>query len=235
MYTKSAAFYDAIYGFKNYQREAEIINSLIWKHRRSTGNTLLDIACGTGAHLVYLQPMYIVKGLDLNHELLAIAHRRCPSVEFYEADMVDFDLGYQVDVITCLFSAIGYVKTVSRLRQTIQTMRRHIKPGGVILVEPWFTPDQWQAGTVHATFVDQPELKISRMSVSERTGNISRNDFHYLVATPAGIQHFTERHELGLFTHEDYLAAFRDSGLEVIHDPDGLIGRGLYIGLRPLQ
>jgi hypothetical protein len=73
------------------------------------------------------------------------------------------------------------------------------------------------------------------MSVSERTGNISRNDFHYLVATPAGIQHFTERHELGLFTHEDYLAAFRDSGLEVIHDPDGLIGRGLYIGLRPLQ
>jgi ubiquinone/menaquinone biosynthesis C-methylase UbiE len=232
MYTKSAAFYDAIYAFKDYQREAEILNSLICKHRRSPGNTLLDIACGTGAHLVHLQAVYIVKGLDINSELLAIAHERCPSAEFYEADMVDFDLGHQVDVITCLFSAIGYVQTVPRLRQTIQTMSRHTKPGGVILVEPWFTPEKWKTGSVHATFVDQPDLKISRMSISERNGDVSRNEFHYLVATPAGIQYFTECHELGLFTHDDYLAAFRDSGLEVIHDPEGLDGRGLYIGLR---
>jgi len=59
-------------------------------------------------------------------------------------------------------------------------------------------------------------------------------DFHYLVATPKGIEHFTERHELGLFSHEDYLSALQASGLDVVYDPDPekLMGRGVYPGVR---
>ena len=53
-----------------------------------------------------------------------------------------------------------------------------------------------------------------------------------MVGTPQGIETFKERHELGLFTHEEYLGAFRNAGLEVNHDPEGLDGRGLYIGLK---
>jgi hypothetical protein len=71
------------------------------------------------------------------------------------------------------------------------------------------------------------------MSVSAVEDGVSVLDFHYLVATPAGVEHFTERHEMGLFRHEDYVAAFTDAGLRVAHDPEGLIGRGLYIGVRP--
>jgi len=63
---------------------------------------------------------------------------------------------------------------------------------------------------------------------------VSVIDFHYLVATPEGIEHFTECHELGLFSHDEYLGAFVASGLEVVYDPRGLMGRGLYVGLRPL-
>jgi hypothetical protein len=38
---------------------------------------------------------------------------------------------------------------------------------------------------------------------------------------------------LGLFTSEEYLEAFRKTNLTVSHDPIGLDGRGLYIGLKP--
>jgi hypothetical protein len=81
--------------------------------------------------------------------------------------------------------------------------------------------------------VDQPDLKIARMNKSEVEERVSIMNFHYLVATPAGIEHFTEMHELGLFSHEEYLDAFRASALEVVHDPDPekLTGRGLYIGV----
>ena len=57
-------------------------------------------------------------------------------------------------------------------------------------------------------------------------------DFHYLVATPQGVEHVRERHELGLFTDAQYQSALRDAGLEVHHDAEGLAGRGLYLGVR---
>ncbi|MDQ3459530.1 MAG: hypothetical protein M3498_09575 [Deinococcota bacterium] len=45
----------------------------------------------------------------------------------------------------------------------------------------------------------------------------------------------SELHELGLFSHEDYLRAFHEAGLEVRHDPEGLMGRGLSLGRRPAK
>ena len=44
-------------------------------------------------------------------------------------------------------------------------------------------------------------------------------EFEYMIGTPRGIEHFTEIHELGLFTKQEYLDAFRLAGLEVTHDP----------------
>ena len=82
--------------------------------------------------------------------------------------------------------------------------------------------------------MDQPDLKIARMNKSELEDSLSVMNFHYLVATPQGFEHFTERHELGLFSQEDYLNAFSASGLDVVYDPDAhkQMGRGLYIGVR---
>jgi hypothetical protein len=52
---------------------------------------------------------------------------------------------------------------------------------------------------------------------------------HYLVATADGIEHFVEHHELHLFTDDEMRTAFEAAGLRVEHDPEGLIGRGLWI------
>jgi len=111
-------------------------------------------------------------------------------------------------------------------------MREHLNDGGVILVEPWFTPEQFHDDKPHAVFVDEPDLKIARMNVSRVESKISFLDFHYTVATSRGVEYFTEVHELGLFTVDEHLQAFRECGLEVIHDPEGIFGRGLYIGIK---
>ena len=236
MFTKSAAFYDAIYASlgKDYAAEAQRLHELIQQHKRSPGHALLDVACGTGSHLALLQQWHDVEGLDLDPGMLEIARQRCPDVPLHQADMVDFDLRRRYDVVVCLFSSIGYVRTRPRLRQALHTMARHLHPGGVLVVEPWLTPEVYRAGGVHAHFVDRPHLKIARMNICAVEDGLSVLDFHYLVAMPAGIEHFTERHELGLFSHDEYLAAFVARRLEVVYDPQGLMGRGLYVGICPL-
>ncbi len=80
------------------------------------------------------------------------------------------------------------------------------------------------------TQVDKPDLKIVRMSLSKQRGKRSLIEFQYLIGTPKRIRHDVEIHELGLFTHQEYMDAFKAAGLKVVHDPEGLDGRGLYIG-----
>jgi SAM-dependent methyltransferase len=231
MFSKSAQYYDEIYASidKDYEAEADKAHMLIQAHKQSAGNRLLDVACGTGFHVNLLSRYYQVEGLDLDPQMLKVAKKKHPGIRFHHGDMADFDLKHQYDAIVCLFSSIGYVRTKLRLQKAIRNMGKHLLPGGVLLIEPWFTPEQWNPGRASVTQVDKPELKIVRMSYSAQKGKISTIEFQYLIGTSKGIEHHVELHELGLFTHDEYIQACNAAKLAVTHDPDGLDGRGLYI------
>jgi SAM-dependent methyltransferase len=228
MYTKTAAYYDQLYHFVDYAGMAARVRELALA-RAPSARTLLDVGCGTGQHLARLAETFDVEGLDLNPELLDIARGRCAGLRFHEADMASFTLPARFDVITCLFSSIGYVRTLERMRAAVANFARHLAPGGVVLVEPWFTPETFWTDTLTTNIADQGEPKIVWMYTSRREDRLAVLDIHYLVGRTSGVEHFTERHELGLFTHAEYLAAFRDAGLEPEHDPVGLRRRGLYL------
>jgi ubiquinone/menaquinone biosynthesis C-methylase UbiE len=232
MYDVTARYYDKIYAFKDFAAEAERLVAFIRQLRPETGGRLLDVACGTGAHLVRLREHYEVEGLDLSPLMLEAARKKLPDVTFHEADMTDFDLGRRFDVVTCLFSSIGYLLTEDALFRAVGCMARHLAPGGVLALEPWFTPATWRPGTVHLLTVDEPELKIARVSASFAEGRLSYFDLHYLVATPGGTEHRVERHEMGLFEREEVEAALVAAGLTPSYDAQGLDGRGLHLGLK---
>ena len=227
MFERSAELYDAFYDQlgKDYWREATVLLSFAPRDARS----LLDVACGTGRHLRYFAESLNCAGVDLDPGLLAIARDRCPGVPFDVADMVDMDLGRRFDVVTCLFSAIGYVGSEARLRAAVARMAAHLEPGGVVLVEPWFPPEAWSVGYTTMLTIERDDLKAVRASRSDRRGDVALLDFHYLVATAEGIDHRVEHHELTLFTDDQYRGAFTDAGLRPeLHQP-GLTGRGLWV------
>jgi SAM-dependent methyltransferase len=232
MFRKSQRFYDAIYAWKDYPGEVDRLLSII-RERVPEARSLLDVACGTGRHLELLRGHFDVAGVDLDPDMVALAGERlADDVPLLVADMTAFDLGRTFDVVTCLFSSVAYAGTEDHLRAAVAAMARHVSTGGVLIVEPFFPPDQWEEGKVWAIFVDQPDLKIARMDVSRSDRGIAMIRFHYLVGTPESIEHFTEDHQIGLFAHDQYVGAFRVAGLAVEHDPEGLMGRGLYVGRR---
>lgn len=235
LFDKSAPYYDVIYDAagKNYKAESKRLDELIRRHKKSVGNVLLDVACGTGRHISYLKSSYSAEGLDLDPGLLAIAEKRNPGIRFHKGNMLTFTLRKEFDVVTCLFSAIGYMTTLRKLRRAVRNMSLHLKTGGVLIVEPWITPRNFIRGRIGAVFVNKAKLKIARIDKSTVRDHISTLDFQYLVATPQGTKYFREREEFGLFKHSEYMNAFRLTGLKVNYYDKGLIGRGLYVGIKP--
>jgi SAM-dependent methyltransferase len=231
MFSRSARLYDGLYSFKDYEAEVIEIRDLI-RARKSDAASVLDVACGTGMHLAELSRFFEAEGLDLDPTLLEVARKRVPDVPLHEGDMRTFDLGKTFDAVTCLFSSIGYVRSKEELGAAFARMAAHLHPGGVLIVEGWFSRAEWDDGHIGSLFVDQPELKIARMNLSTTRDDFSVMEFHYLVAEPHGIEHFTEFHELRLFEREDYVAAMEAAGLRAERDDDALMGRGVYIGVK---
>ena len=231
MYKKSAGFYDALYHFKNYKEASEKLRDIIYRFNPKA-TTLLDTACGTGKHIEYLNKYFDSEGLDINEDLLNIARQRCPGTVFHLESMIDFDLRKKYDVVTCLFSSIAYVKTEEKLFSTLRYMSQHLNPEGLVIVEPWFSKENFRTGTITANHYDEKELKITWMYTSEIEHDMSILDINYLVGTPEEVTFFNERHEIGLFDDSQYRKAFTEAGLEVSFDKDGLFGRGMYIGIK---
>jgi SAM-dependent methyltransferase len=224
----SAELYDAIYQFKNYKRECERLRALI-DEAVPAARTILDVACGTGQHARFLREHFAVDGVDINEHYLHAARQKNPSGNYTCVDMTGFDLGRTYDVVTCLFSAIGRVMTFERLERAIARMACHVRPGGALIVEPWFTPDQWKPGSLFVHAGEIGTTKVCRMSLSGREEDTSTLLYHYLRGTPENVEHYTERLELALFTRDEMTWAFESAGMAVRYDPEGLMGRGLYL------
>lgn len=231
-YTSRPDLYDLEYAFKDYAAEADALVRIV-RERSPEAHTLLDVACGTGKHLEHLRDAFACEGVDLDEGLLAVARSRLPGIPLERADMRDFDLGRRFDVVTCLFSAIGFVGGPDGLDAAAHALTRHLAPRGLLLVEPWFTPDAWIPGRPHVLAHEGPGIALARVTLSGlRDERISTTEMHYVVATPDGVDEFVVLHEPYLFTHEEMRGAFERAGLAVEHDPEGLIGRGLWIGRR---
>ena len=231
MYSQSAKYYDLIYSqFKDYEKETQKLVTLI-KQIHPKAKTILDVACGSGEHIKLLTHKYGFKvdGLDLDPEFIEIAKKKNPKSEFYLADMTDFKLSKKYDMIICLFSSIGYVKTADNLEKTLNLFREHLNEKGIIIVEPWISPENWSVGKLHLDFVNTDDLKICRRSYSDKKGNLSIVRFEYLVGSKDGISHLKEVHKLGLFTKQEMLNSFKEAKLSAEYKKEGLFGRGLYI------
>jgi SAM-dependent methyltransferase len=231
-YGSSARVYDALFRDKDYRGAVGRLRRIL-RQVHPDARRLLDVGCGTGRHLEHLRRVFDVEGLDASPSMLAVARARCPGIALHRGDLVGFDLGKTFDVVTCLLGSIGYARTVPRLARGVRAMARHVAPGGVLIVEPWVSPDRFVAGRVVFDRADEPELKVARMYRTTRRGAVSVFDSHYLVAGPAGVEHFTERQELGLFTPRQYRAALRAAGLRVLPVAGDLFGYGLYVARKP--
>ena len=234
LHSKLAKYYDRIYSFKDYLDEAVRLQNIVIKYLRSEGNMLLDVACGTGLHLKHLKDDFSCTGVDNSKNMLKIARKNAPGVTFKEADMKTLKLKKQYDIIICLLSSIGYVKTYSALKRTIQNFSNHLKKGGVVLIEPSHANSFYVRGEPYIAKYDGKEAKIARVNASIIRKATAVLNMHIIIAEKdRDAIYFKDEHELGLFEVNKTLGFMKEAGLKSKYLKNGLMtGRELFIGVK---
>ncbi|UQA97326.1 class I SAM-dependent methyltransferase [Streptomyces halobius] len=217
---------------KDWPAEAAYVMEVV-RSRCPEADSLLDVACGTGAHLETFGALCKhTEGLEIAEPMRELAHQRLPEVTVHPGDMRAFDLGHAFDTVVCMFCAIGYLATVSDMRDAVRSMTRHLRPGGVLVIEPWWFPEDHVEGYVAGDLGRENGRTVARISHSTRQGRATRMEVRFLVGDRHGIREFTEIDVLTLFTKNEYLAAFTDAGCTVEFLPGDPTGRGLFVGVR---
>lgn len=224
MFSETADLYDLVYSFKDYAAEVERLRAMVGHE----GGTLLDVACGTGHHLALLAAHYRVEGVDLDPAM--VEQTRARGLTASVGDLLTLDLGRRFDVVTCLFSSIGYVPDLPR---AVARLAAHLAPGGALVVEPWLAPEQIRTDPIGLVTAEADAVRVARMTAVHVDGRECVLEFQYLIGRNGAIEHRAEDHRTWLWTRDEYAGAFAAAGLDAVHDEEGLMGRGLWIATAP--
>ncbi len=234
MYGDAARFYDVIHNARGRDAAAEA-NLVIAEGRRlaPSAATLLDVGCGTGAHLPRFSQEFDVVGVDLSPQMLAIASEHKSDVPLLEGDFRSFELDRTFDMASSLFSGIGYMVERSDLQTAVANIARHLNPGGVVLIEGWVEPDYWIGSTVNAESGRDGDLAVARVVRSSRHAMKCEIEMRYVAATPDGMTTVEEQHTMRLSDPSEFSDAFSAAGLSFERLPHMLhAGRSVYVGVK---
>ncbi|EKF85219.1 class I SAM-dependent methyltransferase [Methanobacterium formicicum] len=203
LYRKFAQYYDLIYKWMDYEGEAEFVEEMVELHKFSPGNNLLDVACGTGNHAQYLTHSFQVVGLDINPEMMEIAHEKVPEMELVTGNMQDMDFEMDFDVIICLFSAINYNTNLNDLSETLERFYKHLKVGGVLIFDLGFCTENWDEGRVFVDAVAEEDIQLARISQSHLRDGVFNANFVFLVKEDGIMDFEVDQHDIGVFSTPD--------------------------------
>ena len=153
----------------NRRQEVNFLVHCFRRYARRRVRRVLDIACGTGPHLIRLAGRgYRMSGLDLSSENIAYLRERAAAggvtPELFVADMTRFRLPKPVDAAICMQDSQGHLLTNEALLDHLRCVARALGKGGLYVFDrymcsSWTDPARrwsWTRrrgnATVRATF-----------------------------------------------------------------------------------
>ena len=138
--------YDLLYGDKDYEAECNLLEQAFKKYGNGV-KTIVDIGCGTGNHSIRLARRgYQVTGVDLSENMLAHAREKAElsnapfSLIFVQGDARTVDLNKKFDAVLMMFAVLGYQLTNENVLAALNTVRKHLNPGGLFVFDVWYGP-----------------------------------------------------------------------------------------------
>lgn len=214
-YGEIAEWYDEMYVDKKiYQNEALQVDSFIKKYKKTEGNNLLDLACGSGPHIEYWLDKYHIVGLDNNMHMLMCAKRKWPQIVYICGNMFHFSNLFNFDIATFLYGSIGYAESIEEIESAIVCVSKCLNRGGIYILTPGEIKDNFE----NKVFVKSKELddkgsyfrKIEIVrQVDENNAVISMN---YRIVTHGNAKTHKYEIPISLFRRDDYICVLEKNG-----------------------
>lgn len=108
-------YYAMLYQHRDYREAQLLIDNLVHNVQLPAGGKVLDLACGSGRHAIYFNELgFDVTGVDLSRNKIAQARTQENStLRFVVGDMRALDLPDKYDLVTNLFTSMGYFADVN--------------------------------------------------------------------------------------------------------------------------
>ena len=124
----------------NRKAEVDFLVHCFRRYARRRVTRTLDIACGTGPHLIRLADRgFRMSGLYLSRENIEFLRRRLAAKghtgELIVGDMTEFRLPHPVDAAICMQDSQGHLLTNAQLRAHLRAVARSVKKGGLYIFD----------------------------------------------------------------------------------------------------
>jgi SAM-dependent methyltransferase len=206
-YDQIAKYYDYIQrGVTRYEKEAREIDHIFRPHQV---DTILDLACGTGSHVIELAKLgYCCTGQDTSPEMLEMAKKKAEDgnleIDFVKGDMCAYGLERQFDAVLGLYAFTSLVSDEA-FRSGLTSAGKAVRPGGLfylnLLNADFEGAEQMTAANAPPAFfmdvvVAQPELRLVRLNQTLFHGDIQDWTAIHLIDEGAGLHWIVDTRQL---------------------------------------
>ncbi len=156
-----AYYYNLFYGDKDYKGEAAVIDGLLRRFSRDHVHTVLNMGCGTGRHDTELAGMgYEVSGIDLSAQMLEIAQKSNPGLDYLVADIRSYQSEKEFDAVVSLFHVMSYQNENEDIEAALKAAHAALKENGILLFDVWFGS---------GVLTDRPSVRVKKAEDFENT------------------------------------------------------------------
>jgi len=209
-------YYDIAFQYRDIPLECDFIELMLEKQAKTENRLILDIACGSGMHIVELgRRGYTMHGFDLSPEMIDFSTKKCKEIGLspllWVDDMRNFtprgSYGMAINMLTTFNYLTDNDDIVAHLRRVAEAL----SPGGIYLIELHHPRDfsdlsasvaqEWMESrgdiTVECSFDYQPEA-------TDPITQIRRNKVRFEVTEGEVKKVFEEEQEVRVVLFQEF-------------------------------
>lgn len=139
-YSVFARYYDELTANIDYGMRGGYFHEIIKKFKKTSGNILVDLACGTGSIAEAMARLgYDVIGIDNSDEMLGIAvekkFEKGLNIQYLRQDMRYIDMFGTVDITICALDSLNHLPSIDDVKKVFERVAFFSETGGLFIFD----------------------------------------------------------------------------------------------------